>query len=299
MYILGITFAIFAGLTNFFGQILQKKAVNNFKKEKSEVSMKDLVKNPLWLSGLFCTMIFSLVFLSLAQLYIGPALIPGLFASGFIVMGIGSVKILHEKLKKEEIIAIILIIIGIVLISLSKLSIDADIMRFRNASFLFRIILMTVVMFLIWYALFYGGKKLKKKAIFMSMGTGFPFVIANFWYQPLMVSVESILSSNIIALYLVVFFVSAAILAYVNLFGMIHLQKAYAEGNASVVIPLQQIPQQLAPILIYFFIYAMRPPNTISYIYLFSSMVLIIIAGFLISKRQGELEDKVKIDESK
>src|SRR5690554_1624241 len=101
-YFLGIICGMLAGIAGFLGQVLQKKAINNVLTKKDIVSMRDLLKNKLWLTGMGVVLVFTTTFTIIAQLFIGPALFPGLFATGFIVLAVGSVKILGEQLKKEE-----------------------------------------------------------------------------------------------------------------------------------------------------------------------------------------------------
>jgi hypothetical protein len=104
MYFLGILFAILSGLVNYFGQVLQKKAINDIKLKKGEAKMIDMIKNPLWILGLILAIVIAgIIFASLAQFYIGPALLPGLSSAGMIVLAIGSVVLLKEKLKKRSI----------------------------------------------------------------------------------------------------------------------------------------------------------------------------------------------------
>lgn len=295
-YFLGVLFAVLSGFCNFGGQILQKKAINDVLKADGKLDMKVLVKKPLWISGLLLIILINTVLLAFAQMYIGPALIPGLLASGFIVLGIGSVKLLGEKLTKVEIMAIAVLIVAIVLISMSKLSIDADLTRFNDSGFVIRIIIFSIIFTLLWFALFYGGKRKKNKAVLMALGAGFPFIMNNVWMQPLFLSMTSLLSGEMVKLSLIVFFPSAAIMAYVNFMGIVHLQKAMAEGNASIVIPIQQIPQQVSPIIIYFLIYNLSAPSSYSYVFLLTGIAMIIFAGFILSKRQTKLEKMTNVD---
>lgn len=298
-YFLGVLFGILAGLSNFLGQILQKKAINDVMKTSAQLDMKVLVKKPLWIFGLAMVVVINTVLLAFAQMWIGPALLPGLIASGFIVLGIGSVKLLGEQLKKEEIIAIGVLVVAIVFISMSKLSIDADLTRFQDNGFVARLIIFSVLFLVCWFALFYGGKRTSKKTILMALGAGFPFIMNNLWMQPMFLSMTSLLGGNMVRLSLIVFIPSAIIMAYVNIMGIIHLQKAMAEGNASIVIPIQQIPQQVSPIIIYFFIYGLVAPTVLSYIFLFTGIAMIIFAGFTLSKRQTELEKMTAIPPAK
>jgi len=76
----------------------------------------------------------------------------------------------------------------------------------------------------------------------------------------------------------------------VNLIGLGHYQYALNAGNASIVVPVQQIPQQIAPILIYFLIYQFAAPAEYSVYLMVIGIGLICIAGFFLGKRQATLE---------
>ena len=299
IYLLGVVLAVLAGITNFTGQILQKKAINDVSPENRGQLMKYLVKSPVWVTGLFLVIVVNVILIALAQSFIGAALIPGLTASGFIVLGIGSVKILGEKLRREEVLAICLLVLAIILISFSQLSIEGDLLRFKDDFFVKRIVAVSLIFLALWLGLFYRGKKRENaKALPMALGAGFPFIISNIWVQPLLISMGAIFANNFDSgvPVILVFTVATIIVIFSNLFGIIHFQHAMAESNASIVIPIQQIPQQLSPIVIYFFIYQLTVPGTSSYIYLFSGIVLVIFAGFILSRRQSELEAVTKVD---
>ncbi|MFW5780530.1 MAG: hypothetical protein ACOCWI_03680 [Bacillota bacterium] len=293
-YVIGLFSAAFAGMVGFFGQILQKKAINNVMAEKGLVTMWDLFKNKLWLTGIACILVFTTVFTVIAQMLIGPALFPGLFATGFIVLALGSVKILGEKLKKEEYIAMAMLIIGIVFLSLSRLSIEADLSRFQDKAFIIRLSIFVIILFALWLGFYYGGKKSKKKAVLMALGSSLPFAIANLGIQPMIMSVESFFSDGFQTLTIVLFLITGPIVLATNLAGTVHFQKALAEGNASIIIPTQQIPQQLSPIFIYFVVYAMTAPSFWSYVFVSLGTIIIIFAGFLLSKRQTQIVKKYR-----
>lgn len=292
-YVIGVTVAIVAGLLNFLGQIFEKKAINDIQKRKEKVTMADLIKNPVWLTGLVLVVVLSSVGILVAQNFIGAALIPGLVASGFIVLAVGSVKILGEKLTLSEYIAMGVLIGGIVLISLSQLSIDGDLNRFNDQGFIIRISIMSVLMFILWYGTFHGGKKSKKyKTLLMAFGPGCSFILGSIWTQPMAKSLLALFGGNTSATVIIVAAVSVFIVAYSGILGVVHSQKAFAEGNASIIIPIQQMPQQIAPIFIYFFVYQLSAPSTSSYFFISFGIVLVIVAGFILGKRQGMLEKK-------
>jgi drug/metabolite transporter (DMT)-like permease len=290
-YAIGVIAAILSGFSCFIGQILQKKAINDVQPVKAIVTMKDLVTKPLWIAGLLMIMAFSTIFLIFAEMYIGAALIPGLVASGFIVLAIGSVKLLKEKLDIKEYIALAILIAGIICISFSRLSIEADASVFQERAFVIRITVFTAAATVLWYGLFILGKKLKK-ATFIALGAGFPFVLGTLWMQPFIFVVGDFFSGDFSKYTIIMLFVTTFIVAYTNIGGIIHNQKAMAEGNASIVIPIQQTPQQLAPVPVYFYVYALAAPSTSSYFLMIGGIILVTVAAFILSRRQTEMEKK-------
>ncbi|MFX1260013.1 MAG: hypothetical protein ACFFAN_19360 [Promethearchaeota archaeon] len=134
-YFLGVLFAIFAGFIINIGVLLQKKIIN---KNKNELKfMVSLVKNPLWIFGILLQIVIGgLIFYLIAIIFIGPALVPGLMASGLIILSLGSVKLLNEKVEKKEIIGTGLMIIGIFLLGLNQLTIHVSSFNMLDNSFL-------------------------------------------------------------------------------------------------------------------------------------------------------------------
>jgi drug/metabolite transporter (DMT)-like permease len=294
-YELGITFGILAGVTNFLGQILQKKAINDIPPEKkNEGLMKILIKDKTWLSGIIIMIVFSTVCLFFAQQSVGAALIPGLMASGFIVLAFGSVFILKEKLGLKEILSIGMLLIAVILISLSKLSIEASMSYFDDGGFNIRIGIYSMIFLMLWLGLFFAGKKSTQfKSVLLALGTGFPFVLNNIWMGPMTASIGPALSGNGNATIWVVFIISAIVVVVVNVMGLGHYQYALEAGNASQVVPMQQLPQQVAPIIIYYFIYQFPSPTVYSLPLLIIGITLIMISGFILGSRQAALE-KIK-----
>ncbi|OLS13972.1 MAG: hypothetical protein RBG13Loki_2368 [Promethearchaeota archaeon CR_4] len=291
-YVLGVIYGILAGIFNFLGQVLQKKAINDTAQEKRDSALvRSLIHNKTWLMGIVSMVAFSAVFMILGQAIVGAALMPGLVASGFIVLAIGSTKILKESLKLGEYVAIILLAIGIVLIGFSQLSIEGSLTYFTDPQFNTRLAIFTVVYTGLWLGLFYVGRKGQKfKSIFLAIGTGFPFVVGTIWLQPLIISLGSLFSGTAGAFEWVIFLIAAIITLIVNLLGLGHYQYALNAGNASIVVPVQQIPQQIAPIFTYFVIYQFIAPTDYSIYFIVIAILLICIAGFVFGKRQAKLE---------
>ncbi len=291
-YFLGVLFGILAGLLNFLGQVLQKKAINDTAPERRNKGLvKSIVRNKTWLLGIICMVAFSSIFLLIAQATVGAALVPGLGASGFIVLAIGSVYILKESLKIPEILAIVLLAIGITLIGFSQLAIAGSMTYFSDAAFDLRLASFSILFAALWLGLFYSGRKARKhSSILLALGTGFPFVVGNIWLQPMIVSLTVVFGESAGIFEWVIFLISVTITILANVIGIGHYQYALNAGNASIVVPLQQIPQQIAPIIIYFIIYQLSSPSPYSLYFLVVGIALICFAGFFLGRRQASLE---------
>ena len=96
-YILGVALGILGGILTQFGQLLEKQAVNQVRIDSAEDDfMRRLFRNRTWVSGVIFGLGGGTAAYMMAQSMIGPALTPGLMASGLIVLAIGSVQINHE-----------------------------------------------------------------------------------------------------------------------------------------------------------------------------------------------------------
>ncbi|HUU78442.1 MAG TPA: DMT family transporter [candidate division Zixibacteria bacterium] len=291
--ILGIILALTGGIANNSGALLQKFAINKIPKEEREKGFyKKLFKSPSWVIGLILIMGASGVLISLAQLYIGGALIPGLMAVGMIVLTIGAVKLLGEKLKLAEYIGIFLLIIGIVLIGLSALEItDDDMANLEGTNFVIRFMIYSVAFFILWIGSRQLGKRLEKgKTIFLALGAGFPFALANAWMQPFIFIFREFINGIFTTLNIILFIFSILIVAGVNIVGIGHVQDAFKHGDASKIYPISLIPQQIAPVILFYGIYLKASPQIYSLYLLLIGIIIILIAGFLLGRKQGQIE---------
>jgi drug/metabolite transporter (DMT)-like permease len=293
-YYTGVLYAILCGVLINGGLICQKKVINGISREnRKKRFIRTLLRYPLWVTGFILEFIGGGVTFMLAQSYIGPALVPGLMATGYIILVLGSIRILHEKLSRIEYFGILMLIGGITLLGLSALEVHDETVReaLEDKNTVFRIVVFTVSMLLLWGATHYAAIKSKRrKGVIMGFSNGFPFGLSNFWIAPLLAVIWIVLKgegNNI----QILFFVSASIiLVLVNLFAIRQTQEAFKFGDAHNVIPMQQIPVQIAPVLYYFSVFSLKPPSVGSVVFILSGVVLIILSGFFLCRRQASLE---------
>jgi len=291
-YLVGVIFAILGGIINMSGQIFQKKAINEIpKEERDEKFMRTLLKSPIWITGIIMVMVGSAIFFIIAQAIIGGALVPGLGASGMIILVIGATKIIGEKIEPSELIGIFLCMFGILLIGLSELSIKGDLNYFTDFSFNLRIGLFTGILMVLWvFFRIAGNKKLQKKALYLALAAGIPFAIGNLWLQPFIVAIASLFSGRAGIFEIGIFITCSIFVSFPNILGIKHLQEAFKNFNVSKITPIQAIPIQVIPVFIYFFVYFKPVPSIFSIIYIIGGIGSIITCGFLLSKKQEAIE---------
>ena len=288
-YLLGVFLAILSGSINNIGLVFQKKVVNEVPPEAK--FFRSLVKKPLWITGLLMELAIGSVFFMIAQIYIGPALIPGLMAFGLIFLAIGSVKIVGETLKKEEIIGIVIMITAIFLLGLSELSIDIVSIDILAIDLVLNMTFFTVVLFLGSFICEILQRKVEKlKGILLAISSGFQFSLTNFWIAPLMAIIAHVFGGNANLDEIFLFIACAVILIAASIIGIMKIQQSFQVANASRMIPIQQVPIQITPVLAYFFVFMLMPPTIFPIIYVISGVSLILLSSFLLAQKQAQLE---------
>jgi len=288
-YGLGVILAITSGCSHHFGSVLQKIVINKLPSDAK--FMRSLIKKPLWLTGFLLQQVVGTIFFLIAQVFIGPALIPGLMSSGLIVLALGSVKIVGERLKKGEILAIGFMIIAITLLGLSELSIEVYQIDLLETAFIVRLASFTVILIILAFICDIGQRKIHKfKGHFLAINAGFFFSICNYWIAPLMGVITHVFEGTSSLGELVLFIASCVILVISNFYAVIRLQNSYKYGQASNMVPLALAPQQITPIFVYFLVFLLSPPFIYSSTYMIMGVILILISIYLLSKRQAQME---------
>lgn len=290
-YLLGVFFAIAAGCVNQIGVLLQKKIINQHL-DDSEF-LKNLRKNKVWILGLLLQMIVGgAVLYLLAQVFIGPALIPGLMCSGYIVLAIGSIMILGETLKKEELIGILLMMLGIILFSMSGLSIDVFLFDILDSGFLIRLSIFTIILTSAVVLLkILASKKVKIKGILLGLVSGLSYSLTTVWIGPFTTSITHFIASTSVLGEILLFIPTSLIIGFAAYFGITIAQKSFKEGQANILSPIIGVPAKITPILAYFLVFGLIPASTNSFIFLIFGFITILASTILLTKRQVLLDE--------
>lgn len=292
LYFLGVLFAILAGVIAALGNILQKSAVNKIPKEKSDENiMKVLIKSPSWVLGSILCYGVSTIFIILAEFFIGPALIPGLYAAGLIVLAIGSAKLIGEKLNLAEYIAILIIIIGVFLIGLSRLDIPVNEIEKFDYGLLIRMVLFSFILIFLWFLITIAvNKDINRKGIALAIAAGILFSLAGLYLFFLLIVANFLFKGEIQVIYIIILIAAIGTIALGNYFGIKQTQEAYKYAQASKVQPTQEVPKQIIAICIYFLLF-LKITSIISVFFIIIGVSLVISAGFILGNRQEQLDD--------
>ncbi len=228
----------------------------------------------------------------LAQVYLGPTLVPGLMSAGMIVLAIGSIKILGETLKKEEIIGMMLMIAGIISLSMSQLSVDMSTYDILDLGFIIRLTIFTCIYFAIALLLNILTKKTEKyKGILFALESGIIYSLTAVWIGPIVTMLTHLFGGSIVLGEILLFIPAIIITILATTYGIIFAQKAFKEGQANLLSPLIGVPGQITPIMAYFLIFILVPPNPISILFLMLGLAIVIFSTFLLATRQVKLEE--------
>jgi drug/metabolite transporter (DMT)-like permease len=289
---LGILCAILSGLVNAVVNVMQKSVINRLMAKSSRNNLViQYVRDPVWIAGLVVSFVFGTSTILAATSLIGPALVPALTSSGLVFLALISSKILKEKIRPLEWLGIFLLVAGITLVSLSRLVIlqsEVDVLdrgtQFRLASF-------TIGMLVAWGLSWFVATRLNSRfrGTVMAISSGLPYGIANLWQLFLLMTIFLVFSGHAGVVRTIIFILSCFLLVFTNVFGISQTQEAYRFTPASKAIPLQQIPAQIAPILIYFLVFQRSIDQAALYLVPLG-VLFILIGGFLLGKRQEEMQ---------
>ncbi|MEX2682014.1 MAG: DMT family transporter [Candidatus Sigynarchaeota archaeon] len=291
-YFIGIMLGITAGVCLNIGFILQKKAVNDISPEaRSKKLLWKLIRNPVWLVGLVVQILGSAVLVMIAQFFIGPALLPGLMAAGLIVMAIGAAKILKETLKRAEYVGITLMILAIVLLALTGLSVDVESQNLLDPGFLLRASLFTIILFAVILVCEIFQRKVERfRGMLLALQSGTYLALANFWVSPFSINLGHLFGGMLVwPDEFILGLVGGIMLAITNVLAISVLQKAFTCAQATNVVPLQQLPINIAPVFVYFGIFLLAPPTPYAIPFMIAGIATILVSSFFLTKRQAKL----------
>ncbi len=288
----GVLCAVMSGVMNAFGALLEKRAVDHTPVEKQrDQFMRHLLRNPRWLLGFFLSMGPGTFFVLAAQSLLGPALVPGFTATGLILLAVGSVVLNGERLNLADILGIVLMVCGVSLLGYANLGITSREVGQVGSALLVRLALFSAALALCWLFTFLLARRAQDqpRGLLLAVSSGYPYALSNAWTLPLILTIGSVFAGQADLLRGIVFALSCVMLVSTNIVGVRLIQEAYKFAPASKVQPILQIPNQTAPILLYFAVYQ-RSGSDVPVFLILLGVALIIASGFLLGNRVAVLQ---------
>ncbi len=286
-YLLGIISGLLVGIIYNSSSLIQKYTVVN--RDKDKPLLRQLLKHPLWVISILGSGVLAFAFTIFGQMMIGPTLIPGLAALGMIIIPIGASKYLNEKNGLTEYAGITMIIISVILLSFSRLSIDTESIQWLSEDMFLRTLRYIGGLTAAAVVLLIGGfmirQKLHFRSILYSVSAGIALAIGNILTAPLshqmtLMSRHSAGRNN-----LVYFIVLLIYIVAVNAYAVIIMQHAYTLSHVSVLMPVQQTPIQIIPILSHFYFFDAAFPSTYAKIAVPVAVIFILAGASALSSK--------------
>jgi len=89
----------------------------------------------------------------------------------------------------------------------------------------------------------------------------------------------------------ILFILALIIIVLATIYGINFTQKAFKEGQANILSPLIGVPRQLTPLIAFFLVFMLTPPNIFSIVFIIFGLMLVISSTFLLATRQVKLEE--------
>ena len=132
-----------------------------------------------------------------------------------------------------------------------------------------------------------GRRQATSRVTTLSLQSGLHFALTNFWVGILTGTGNELLGGRTAAASIVLFALSAAILIATNVLGIRAIQLAFRTGRANLAIPIQQVPVQLAPRIVFLAIFGMRPPSAGAALLYAAGVALAVGNSFLLGRFGG------------
>ncbi len=288
-YFLGVLAAILGGMAFNMGMVLQKAAVRRLQ-DHSRL-MYRLLHTPLWLEGFAIQFIIGVPLNLYASARIGPAIIPGLMATGLIVLVIGSVWLSHETFSWIDAVGILFVMVATALFGFSRLGIDMKTVDIYDPAFLSRLIGFTVfVACLSLICHFVQRKDGRLRGIFRTLNAGLLFVQANLWLSVMMGFWFRWGGGLFSTGDLVPMIIATLIAASGSALGVTETQRAFQVGDASRLVPIQSVPQQILPLITYFAVFQLTPATEGAFVLAGVGVGLVLLGSTLLARRQASLQ---------
>jgi drug/metabolite transporter (DMT)-like permease len=284
-YLWGVLAAVAAGVGYNLGLVVQKIAVGRV--DDGDGFLRRLVRNPLWLRGLALQFLIGVPLNLVAQATIGPALIPGLMGTGLVVLALGAVYLVGEAVGRQDWAGIALVMVAVALFGLSGLGVDMAAIDPYDLAFVARLVVFTTAVAALSVACFLlQARSVRLRGVARTLDAGLLLAQSNLWLGVLMAFWGRWQQGLFGGWDFLGLAVTSAVVVAGTALGTAETQRAFQVGDASKLMPIQSVPQQILPLLSYFAVFALTPPSDAALPLVGAGAALILAGTALLARRQ-------------
>jgi drug/metabolite transporter (DMT)-like permease len=290
-YAAGVASALAAGAAYNAGQLAQKVAVNNLgAAPRASGFVGGLLRSPLWLAGFAVVALVGTPLNILAAAWLGPAILPGLMSLGLVVLAVGAVTIVGERLGAADVTGIALVMAGIALIGSSRLAVDVASADLHAPALLGRLAAFTAATTALGAAgLAVGATPGARGARgpLRSLASGLFFTASNLWLAEFLNAAGPWLSGTPLREGLGLAVASLCVMLASSVLGIVSTQYAYRVGDASRLVPIQMVPAQVAPLAAFVLVFRGAAPSAVAVPLAAGGAALVLAGAGLLAGRQA------------
>lgn len=283
-FILGMIAAVASATAINLGLVLQKLAVTGV---GTGPLFPRLLRDRRWLAGFGLQLLLGAPLNLAAVGLLGPALVPGVMATGLVVLALASSRWGGERIGPREALGIGAIMAAVAAIGASGLGVDVFARNPAGTELLGRSAAMAAAMVALGLlaplapSRSRGAEGSGGRAIALAVASGSWMSLSNFSLGVAQGAVAWLGSGAAAAATLAV--AALAVLA-ANVFAVAMIQGAFVSGKASAVVPVQQVPIQIFPPLVFFLVYAPFTPSALSLILVGTGIALVLVGAWLLAR---------------
>jgi hypothetical protein len=294
-YLWGVLAAVAAGIAYNLALIVQKIAVGRV--EDGGSFLRRLVRNPLWLRGLALQVLVGVPLNLVAQAFIGPALLPGLMGIGLVVLALGAVYLVGEAVGRQDWAGILLVMVAVALFGLSGLAVDVQAIDVYDPAFVLRLVAFSaVVAALSGACVLFQARNYPLRGVARTVDAGLLFAQSNLWLGVLMAFWARWQKGLFAGWDFLGLAIASTVIVAGTALGTAETQRAFRVGDASKLMPLQTVPQQILPLVSYFAVFALAPPTDAALPLVAAGAILILAGSALLARRQVLVSEPPEVE---
>ncbi|MFW9850072.1 MAG: hypothetical protein ACFFF4_13120 [Candidatus Thorarchaeota archaeon] len=242
--------SVFVGAAiNNLGIVLQKRQIN-LKEGKGQgdgaLTLGDYLRDPIWVLGIIMQTLLVWPFFVFGLSLVGVTLAQPLSNSGIIILIVGLIYFVNERLNRSEGFGAILLISGVIAIGVGGVVGEVSQQSFLNETSIlyFLWFLVLIVILLVALIILMIFVRVSRPAI-LGLVAGICYAVVSISMQVFTIALEDL--TSLLTLLLFAFGLTGTVIGTV--FGILTTQEAFKQNRAVSVIPFMQITMNLIPIL--------------------------------------------------